>query len=890
MKKSLIFKLFIYMSLLLATILSATLYMDYKKVNKILVNNEKDYLKKIENEINYLQENQLEVAKMSVLTIAKNETIKKDFYEKNRQKLAKDLIPIFEELKGSVAQIQFHLPDSTSFLRLHKLNKYGDSLKEFRFTVNEANKNKKIIQGLEYGVAGYGFRVVVPISYLNEHIGSVEYGMDFGNDFIQKIENKYKGDYYIYKIDKFSDKLLDKFLGNKTTYMNTDNKLVSLLSKKKDDLFFYDKDFIKDISLGKVKSIQSEDKKKNILYIPYKDYKGNVGGYIKAVIDRSENIRVLNNNIKDIFIMYSIGFLLILIIMYFIIKKILEPIKTMTTAAKKIAIGDIDFDIEVKTEDEIGELTKAFIEMKENIKIKSEYAKQISKGEVLFDLEIKSNKDVLGNSMKSVVNTIRNLIDEMEKMSKAHNLGEINIILDSNKFDGAYKTMAKGINKMVKDHINVKKKAMACVKEFAKGNFNADLEEFPGKKVFINESIEELRLNLKNINFEISTLVNFFKEGKLDKRADFKNFKGDWKIMINSLNGLLDTTIEPVKESLEVLKEISKGNLSKKMTGDYNGDHALIKDSLNDTIKSLSNYINDISKVLNNISKGNLNIYVDGDYKGEFKEIKTSLNNIIDSLNDVFSKMNNTSLEVYKGAKKMLESGDEIFKVSNSQSDSIDYLTNSIENVETRTLESAKDAKEANEFVKDVKIDAKKSNEKMKTMLEAMQKIKESSVNISKVIKVIEEIAFQTNILALNSAVEAARAGKYGKGFAVVSQEVRNLSLRSSKAVKESNKLIDEAVINVKQGSDIANDTANSLFGIVNDVDKVFDYISNIVKLSDEQSNEIRQINSEIQSFSNSLDSSTNIAGENVNISENLSTQSDLLKNLVDRFEIKKSM
>lgn len=123
---------------------------------------------------------ELESTLVAVESIANNPSVQKMFAERDREGLIDFLLPSYDKVKDRVAQFQFHLPDSTSFLRFHSLNKFGDSLKNIRFTVNETNAQKKVMMGIEEGVLGYGIRVVVPMYYEGKHTGSVEFGNDFG--------------------------------------------------------------------------------------------------------------------------------------------------------------------------------------------------------------------------------------------------------------------------------------------------------------------------------------------------------------------------------------------------------------------------------------------------------------------------------------------------------------------------------------------------------------------------------------------------------------------------------------------------------------------------------------------------------------------------------------
>ncbi|MGM0500767.1 MAG: cache domain-containing protein, partial [Bacillota bacterium] len=142
----------------------------------------------------------LEEGTVAVKLIAKNTAVQSAFADRDRESLRDMLLDSYQDISEEMAQFQFHLPDSTSFLRLHNPDKYGDDLSSFRFTVNQANEKKELVSGIEEGRGGYGLRVVSPVEYEGDHLGTVEFGVSLGQEFLTELRNDFSGDYYIYSL------------------------------------------------------------------------------------------------------------------------------------------------------------------------------------------------------------------------------------------------------------------------------------------------------------------------------------------------------------------------------------------------------------------------------------------------------------------------------------------------------------------------------------------------------------------------------------------------------------------------------------------------------------------------------------------------------------------
>ena len=468
---------------------------------------------------------------------------------------------------------------------------------------------------------------------------------------------------------------------------------------------------------------------------------------------------------------------------------------------------------------------------------------------------------------------------------KGQKIGYVEVVTDL--------TSILRVNEYTKEEVN---RMAANLDMLANGDLklNLKIKEADQYTKETKESFEKINNNLIEVKNTVGTLIeeagmltNASIEGKLDIRGDLGKFKGAYKEVIGGMNKTLDAIIAPIKESAIALEEIAKGNLNVSVNGDYKGDYVKIKDAVNLTVKSMLGYIGETSNILEEISKGNLDVEITSDFKGDFIKMKNSINSIIKSFNDVLGEFDSAADQVAAGARHVSNSSQALSQASAEQASSVEEITASITQIASQTKQNASNANQANELAITTKENAIEGNEKMKEMLKAMAGINDSSSNISKIIKVIDEIAFQTNILALNAAVEAARAGQHGKGFAVVAEEVRNLAARSANAAKETTDMIEGSIKKVESGTEIANDTADALNKIVGDITKAANIVSEIAVASNEQATAIAQINQGIYQVSQITQTNTATSEESASASEELSSQSQLLKDMIKRFKLK---
>jgi methyl-accepting chemotaxis protein len=263
-----------------------------------------------------------------------------------------------------------------------------------------------------------------------------------------------------------------------------------------------------------------------------------------------------------------------------------------------------------------------------------------------------------------------------------------------------------------------------------------------------------------------------------------------------------------------------------------------------------------------------------------------ALHELVEKFHQLAVSIVSSAEQVDAGAKQVADSSTALSQGATEQASAIEELMASLEEITAQTVQNAQNAQSTDELARNIEKDAKTGNTKMADMLRAMDEINASSDNISKIIKVIEDIAFQTNILALNAAVEAARAGQYGKGFAVVAEEVRNLAAQSSKAAKETTELIENSIKKVGAGTRIANDTADMLGKIVEGISKASELVSTIASASNEQSAALEQINHGILEVSQVVQNNAASSEECAAASEELSSQADGLKMNVRVFKL----
>jgi methyl-accepting chemotaxis protein len=214
-----------------------------------------------------------------------------------------------------------------------------------------------------------------------------------------------------------------------------------------------------------------------------------------------------------------------------------------------------------------------------------------------------------------------------------------------------------------------------------------------------------------------------------------------------------------------------------------------------------------------------------------------------DKLTGIVGEVQHGSQAVSSAAQQIAKGNDDLSQRTQEQASSLEETAASMEEMTSTVKQNAENASFANQLARGAREQAERGGEVAAQAVVAMDGINASSRRIADIVGLIDEIAFQTNLLSLNAAVEAARAGEQGRGFAVVASEVRSLSQRSAAAAKEIKGLINESVQRVQTGSALVDQSGAALTGIVDSVKKVTDIVAEIAAASQEQSAGIDQVN-----------------------------------------------
>ena len=440
-------------------------------------------------------------------------------------------------------------------------------------------------------------------------------------------------------------------------------------------------------------------------------------------------------------------------------------------------------------------------------------------------------KAFINITIEQVRTNLKGLIEQMNHMSAQHDKGDIDVVIDTRRFEGQYKIMAQGINDMVGGHIAVKKKAMACIQAFGEGDFDAPLEAFPGKKAFINETIEQVRDNLKALISDTAMLAEHAVAGRLDARADAGRHAGDFRRIVEGINHTLDAIVTPLKEVQEVLARVEGGDLTVRIDGDYQGSFAELSSAVNHTVHKLAATLRDVVTAAQ-------------------------------ALTAAAGQVSSTSQSLSQSASEQAASVEETTASLQQMAASVKQNSDNANVTDGMAAKAAKEALEGGTAVTKT-VDAMKL--------------------IASKISIIDDIAYQTNLLALNAAIEAARAGEHGKGFAVVAAEVRKLAERSQVAAQEIGQLAGSSVKMAEQAGAV-------LTQMVPSIHKTSDLVQEISAASGEQAQGVTQITTAMGHLNSATQQNASASEELSATAEELSGQAGQLQEMMSFFRLEEGI
>lgn len=335
----------------------------------------------------------------------------------------------------------------------------------------------------------------------------------------------------------------------------------------------------------------------------------------------------------------------------------------------------------------------------------------------------------------------------------------------------------------------------------------------------------------------------------------------------------------PVKSVTNRMVSLSDGDLHTETVSVQTEDElGIMAKTLNDTVESVNQYISDIQQVLTQIADGNLGVEPQVDYKGDFILIRDSLASIVQSMNETISGFRSAAVRLAEMAEELSGQSGQLHHASLEQHESAASLVDEVNQAKERLADVTESSSQTRAKTEEITQCIQRANAQMSALSGAMNDISSNAHEITKIARAIEDISFQTNILALNASVEAARAGSAGSGFAVVANEVQNLAVKSAEAAQNATEMISNTLAIIQTGVGLNADTASSL-------DAISDVSAQISSISDQLVVAVEGQASALSTMEERIDAISAITDRNLQSSEGTSKASQLLASEAEKLQ-----